>query len=68
MGANEIVTVVCVALTEEASVIARPLMPEINNMAETATPAKVSTGAKPELTPKVDIVEVVAAAAGPGAD
>jgi hypothetical protein len=36
------------------------------NMAETATPAEVSTGAKPELTPKVDIVEVVAAAAALG--
>ncbi len=36
------------------------------NMAGTATPAKVSTGAKPEPTPKVDIVEVVAAAAALG--
>jgi len=35
-------------------------------MAETATPAKVSTGANPALTPKVDIVEVVAAAAALG--
>jgi hypothetical protein len=38
------------------------------NRAGTATPAKVSTGAKPVPAPKVDIVEVVAAAAGPGAD
>jgi hypothetical protein len=35
-------------------------------IAGTATPAKVSTGANPELTPKVDIVEVVAAAAALG--
>jgi hypothetical protein len=33
------------------------------NMAGTATPAKVSRGAKPEPTPNVDIVELVAAAA-----
>ncbi len=32
------------------------------NMAGTATPAKVSRGANPALTPKVDIVEAVAAA------
>jgi hypothetical protein len=36
------------------------------NMAGTATPAKVSRGAKPELTPKVDIVEVAAAATALG--
>ena len=36
------------------------------NMAGTATPATVSTGAKPVPAPKVDIVEVVAAAALPG--
>ena len=36
------------------------------NIAGTATPAKVSRGAKPALTPKVDIVEVVAAAAALG--
>ena len=35
-------------------------------MAGTATSAKVSTGAHPEPTPKVDIVEVVAAAAALG--
>ena len=37
-------------------------------MAGTATPATVSTGAKPALTPKVDIVEVVAAAASLGVE
>ena len=35
-------------------------------MAGTGTPAKDSRGAKPEVTPKVDIVEVVAAAAALG--
>ncbi len=44
----------------EAAVNAAP------NMGGTATPAKVSRGAKPELTPKVDIVEVAAAAAALG--
>ena len=37
-------------------------------MAGTATPATVSTGAKPVLTPKVDIVEVVAKAAALGVE
>ena len=36
------------------------------NMAGTATPAMVSTGANPALIPKVDMVEVVAAAAALG--
>jgi hypothetical protein len=66
VGVNEMVAVVCVALTEEASVIARPLITDIKNMAGTATPATVPTGAKPAPAPNVDIVEVVAAAAATG--